>query len=460
MHRATLDQIRILVSSNPNDDYLARIKAEIRAEADAARERAPLPRLDPPPRAAVTVDDGIDRERLDYSLGELCGHDYIAFIDHAFRALLKRAPDDTGSALQIRLLAAGAPKAEVLGNLRWSPEGRRVGARVRGLLPRYALAKLARVPVAGYLLQWGLALAGLPLLLRHQRASDTLHAARFNAVADERREHARRLDELQARQDAFNAVHGEMRNELTRLAQRLDTLEQRAKALEHHAGALQQRSDATTHELADLRHYVHTANHWVASLQRSLDELETAEAAESARADELLAALAEPDTDARAARHAAWSAALAAALPPAARVLDLGSGDGRWLAALRAHGLDAHGVEVNRVLVERARAQARPVALGEPLAALERCAEASLDALTLAATLADDALGTANLLHAARRALKPDGVLLLRAEATPCAAAGTEPPHWRALLAAAGFAAPSETAAPHAGAVLARRGAD
>jgi hypothetical protein len=63
-------------------------------------------------------------------------------------------------------------------------------------------------------------------------------------------------------------------------------------------------------------------------------------------------------------------------------------------------------------------------------------------------------------LHAARRALKPDGVLLLRAEATPCAAAGTEPPHWRALLAAAGFAAPSETAAPHAGAVLARRGAD
>ncbi len=72
--------------------------------------RDPLPRRDPPPRATQArrpaFDEGIERERLDYAIGELTGPHYRAFLDQAFRALLKRPPDEAGSELQIHLLVA------------------------------------------------------------------------------------------------------------------------------------------------------------------------------------------------------------------------------------------------------------------------------------------------------------------------------------------------------------------
>lgn len=272
------------MSSNRNDDYLERVKAEIRAEADAARARAPLPRDDvaAPAVLARPRQDGIERNRIDYAISELTGSHYSAFVDQAFRALLKRAPDDAGSAMQIRLLGAGASKAEVLGNLRWSPEGRRVGTRVRGLLPRYALAKLARVPVLGYFIDWSLALAGLPVLLRHQRAADTSVAARFdasvdaqrthddrlarldaaiaelgaerdrrNADAEAQREHGRRMDELSTRLAALRAEHEALTEGVRRITPRLDELERAADAArtrglvaQNQIDALNERSDA------------------------------------------------------------------------------------------------------------------------------------------------------------------------------------------------------------------------
>src|SRR5690348_1983175 len=67
-----------IVSSNRNDDYLERVKAEIRAEADAARARAPLPRDDvaAPAVPARPRQDGIERNRLDYAISELTGSHY------------------------------------------------------------------------------------------------------------------------------------------------------------------------------------------------------------------------------------------------------------------------------------------------------------------------------------------------------------------------------------------------
>jgi len=211
------------VSPDPTDEYLERVKAEIRAEADAARLRAPLPRksLPEPASGEVARNDGIDRGRLDYAIGDLTGLQYAAFVDNAFRALLKRSADEPGKDRQLRLLAVGASKAEVLGNLRYSSEGRRVGVRVRGLLPRYALAKLVRAPVIGYVLEWLLALAAVPLLLRHQRGADTQNAARFDDVAAHM---ARRAEEQQALALRLDQVQREIDETRAQFAARAEAL--------------------------------------------------------------------------------------------------------------------------------------------------------------------------------------------------------------------------------------------
>ncbi len=460
------------VSRDRQDDFLERIKDEIRAEADAARDRAPLPRRDPPPRSARAEDnDGIERDRLEYALGDLTGPHYIAFIDHVYRAILKRRPDDAGSSVQLRLLAAGAPKAEVIGNLRWSPEGRRVGVNVRGLLPRYALSKLVRVPVLGYFLQWGLVFAGLPMLLRNQRAGDHWTAAQFNHEADTDRELQQRIEELRSSHHALSTEHDrrsdELRHEIRRLQLRVDALEHQSADLQQRTARLQDGSGAIQHELGELRHYVHAANHWLTTLQNGLGDLERLEVAQRADVDAFVAGVPEDATAAaaRRERHRVWAAAVSLRVPDAARLLDLGSGDGGWLSALRERGLDASGVEANAELVARSREAA--LALGTPAAVLERCADGALDGVSLPAALlavsghASGALAAIDLLRQARRALKPGGWIVVRCEREPWRAAvadASAAARCAGWIEAAGFATAETLPAGEVALVLARRG--
>jgi protein-L-isoaspartate O-methyltransferase len=445
-------------ASDANDSYLAGVKAEIRAEADAARMRAPLPRKEAPPsrRAELVSHDGtIDRARLDYSIAELTGDHYTAFVDGAFRALLKRPPDEPGLEAQVRLLAAGAPKAEVLGNLRYSPEGRALGTRVRGLLPRYALAKLTRVPVVGFFVNWLIAFAGLPLMLRHQRAADTRNAAQFlDAQA-----HAGRIaDDVHGTNARLDGVRGELGDANARLGELKGAFDQRVGTLEARVGE----NESRLNDVPSLRHYVHAVNHWLVSLQGAIDGIEGASDANKAYADSLIAAIydASEVAAARGARQAAWIEALRSCIGAGARVVDLGSGDGSWAALIAGTGADVAGFESNGVLALRARERGLNVACGDPPSALTRCEDASLDAITVSGAPASDALAT--LLAEAARALKTGGWLLIAAgEPRRLADLANgrigvlDRPIATALLGAAGFAIDTAFSGPDA--VLARR---
>jgi protein-L-isoaspartate O-methyltransferase len=442
--------------SDASDSYLERVKAEIRAEADTARQRAPLPRREaPPPRSAPTVsqDGTIDRARLDYAIAELTGEHYTAFVDRAFRALLKRPPDEPGLDAQVRLLAAGAPKAEVLGNLRYSPEGRTIGTRVHGLLPRYALAKLSRVPVVGFVINWLIAFAGLPLMLRHQRAADTRNAAQFletqaNAarIADEARGTSARLDAVRDELGDANVRHTQLQ---AAFDARVGTLDARVAE-----------SESRLNDVPSLRHYVHAVNHWLVSLQGAIEGIDSASDANRVYADSLLAAVYDAGevAAARGARQSAWIEALRGRLGAGARVVDLGSGDGGWAASLASLGADVAGFESNGVLARRARERGLNVAAGDPLTALTRCEDASLDAITVSGAPAGDAFAT--LLAESARALKPGGWLLIAAGeprrlADLASARVIDRTIGAALLGAAGFAVDGAFGGPDA--MLARR---
>lgn len=400
-------------SEAPEND-LQRIKDEIRAEAEAARARAPaMP--DAKPRPVVAANRAYDTSRSTYSIAEISRFHFTTFVDYAYRALLKRPPDAAGFDGHLRLLVSGGSKIEILGNLRYSPEGRAAGVRVPGLLPRYVLAKLYRVPVLGYLLEWIVSLAGLPMVVRHQRAADTFHTARSYEIDTARRE-------LGAQVEVLLKDNVRLRNELGNVLERVTAL----RAGVERATAMRTDIERVSGESSELRHLVLSMNHWLASLRQNLSALELAEADEGRKSDTLYAEVAERVLRAdgsRPARIAKWVDAFARVMPKPAHVLDLGSGDD-WLALLVGHGFDASGVDPNTEIGARARIAGRVINVAEPSAVLARTADASLDGLTALATGSLlRKLPAATLLTSARRVLRPGGVLLFGFSSEPGAIA-------------------------------------
>jgi hypothetical protein len=411
------------VNPESNDEQLERARREIRAQAALLHER-PLQARTPPP-ATRAADSRIEPSRRDYRIGELTGVHYRAFVEQAFHALLKRAPALAESEAQIALLATGATKAEVLGNLRWSSEGRRIGARVAGLLPRYATAKARRIPLLGYLIDLGLNLAALPQLARHQRASDALMAAADEAAAVADQALTRRLDELGA---AHNRRLDELGAARDLLRQRIDDLHAYAHELSDARDALtrtlhgveialharidqfngaQHAFAARLDELEDLRRRLHGMTRWSDALDAAFVRIDAVAAERTSRqrrdAEQTALAMVAADT-LRDSRNADWATRFGDGLAPRARVLVLAC-DADWSRCLAAAGLD--------VVNPPAASPADDAGLSAH-ELLMRGADASLDGVSILAlpALARE-LPLIELLAEVRRILRPGGLLLL-----------------------------------------------
>lgn len=394
-----------------HSEYLQDIQAQIRAEADLLRDRSPLPRaaapaaIDPDRLGTADIEtSGIDRGLMDYALAELTGEHFITFIQNAYRQLLKREPDEPGAHTQLQALAVGTSKVEILGNLRYSAEGRRVGVRIRGLRWRFLLTKACRIPVLGKILSWGLALLALPHLMRHQSAQENYFAAQDLTVRD-------RLAGLEQRIDEMHGAAARVQDRLAPLEARLVALESRP--VPEPVSAPEPEPSVGDHAL--LLHEVHALKHWLFTLQRSLDEVE-----QLTRDEQLQEQQQAWDIEVSPAysrfqqeRASPWLAELTRQLDGPAAMLDL-AGPTIWLVGLRDAGLDASGVTSRECWQRQMRMQGLPVMLAEPVEHLAHMADHSLDALsatTLAAVLDN---GTPNeLITQAQRVLKPGAWLLL-----------------------------------------------
>jgi hypothetical protein len=89
------------------------------------------------------------------------------FVDAAYLGLLGRLPDPAGNAHHLDLLRSGkVSQTRLLGELRYSAEGREHNVRVRGLRQAFVMQRFYRVPILGYALGWFAALLRLPMAAR------------------------------------------------------------------------------------------------------------------------------------------------------------------------------------------------------------------------------------------------------------------------------------------------------
>src|SRR5207249_3084971 len=108
-----------------------------------------------------------------YHVDDLLKYHDSQFIGNAYRALLRRKPDEPGLRTYLAELRSGRfNKLDVLASLRFSPEGRRNNVTVDGLRARAIFRRAYRLPLLGYLMELGVGIARLPSLIRNQRASE------------------------------------------------------------------------------------------------------------------------------------------------------------------------------------------------------------------------------------------------------------------------------------------------
>lgn len=109
--------------------------------------------------------------RAQYSLGELLKYSDEDFLHAAYRAVLRRSPDEVGLSHYLSRLRDGhTSKVEVLGDLRWSTEGQTRGVHIDGLLIPYTLWKWKRKRFIGHFIRWFHAFLMLGRLLDRQAA--------------------------------------------------------------------------------------------------------------------------------------------------------------------------------------------------------------------------------------------------------------------------------------------------
>ncbi|MDQ2802378.1 MAG: methyltransferase domain-containing protein [Pseudomonadota bacterium] len=358
------------------------------------------------------------------------------FVRHVHQELLRREADQkTVEELTAGLLDGRLAKIEILGRLRFSPEGRRVGRRVPSLRWRFFLSRAYRLPVVGRLARIATALARMPRLLRemqrleqstHQQAA-TLDRLQASAIADGSsfrqvaeaaasvRTRVLRLEEsLSGVADLKQLATGlERRREhdvavadsVLSLADRLEVLEQLAPRLQaEHAKRLEALVQATSRRLDEMDGSVRRQRGDLIDQQNRLGFM-----LEDVR-KRLALPFTAPETErlVEQADHALDSLYVAfenrfrgpreeikerqtvflqlldecGAGTTERPVLDVGCGRGEWLELLRGRGLSARGVDINRAMVELCQGMGLDVALGDAIKHLRAAAPGSLGAIT------------------------------------------------------------------------------
>jgi len=128
-------------------------------DRDAPAGQAPIvvaPARPPEPPSAGKVLD----------INGLMGLSDLNFIEKAYIGLLGRRPDEAGTRHYVSMLAAGSSRVAVLGELRYSAEGRAFGAVVPGLRKRFLVQRLYRLPLLGRLVRTMTGIVALPGLMR------------------------------------------------------------------------------------------------------------------------------------------------------------------------------------------------------------------------------------------------------------------------------------------------------
>ena len=326
-----------------------------------------------------------------YHINDLLQYHDHAFVWNAYRAILKREPDEPGLKAYLKTLRSGRiNKIDVLASLRFSVEGASHGVHIEGLERRPFIRRLYRVPVLGYLVETLVAIFRLPRMIHSQRQYQEHVAAQDERVAD----HVNRV--------------GKFVQSLSQELTELSASQKKIIDLQHQqVAALVQEQLETKDRLEKLR---------LALSKRVNGSQPASNTKDESRLDQLLVAFADEFRGSRDDVREGLSRYLPL-LETANirdRILDLGCGRGEWLELLKEAGLRAEGVESNPAMFERARSLGLDLVQSDALTHLRSLPDDSVNAVTAFHFVEHlTFVALVELIDETLRVLRPGGLLIV-----------------------------------------------
>jgi 2-polyprenyl-3-methyl-5-hydroxy-6-metoxy-1,4-benzoquinol methylase len=468
---AIMDEIRRNAQKRKLQSHNVRpsLFAALSPDSSDLRQLRSLPTSIPlPPK--LEMQPALER-RDQYQIDYLLGFHDEAFVRNAFKVILKREPDDAGFSQFVKNLRSGRySKIDILRSLRFSAEGEQAGVSVKGLTRASLFRKIYRVPVLGYVAQLVVAIFRLPVLIANYRRLESHTAAQLDRLADHANEvgrqfsetaqsqseaHRRQMEVLLAQVttaqqqlenlalqiESFSAEHEKLLQDNNALkadvALRIDetTQQMRAQAniveiqkaeLETLKDQLEQRMQRLAEQLQSIRMDIAQQENRLGKLVEGGQILieaspgsVSASAVETER-DHLLDSLYRSLEDELRGNAAEIKQEVKVYLPVlhaagiTGEVLDVGCGRGEWLEVLHEAGIQATGVDFNRILIRECKEKNLDVIEAEALAYLRSLSDETLSAVTALHVAEHLPLrDLVSFLDEVARILKPNGLLIL-----------------------------------------------
>jgi len=404
-----------------------------------------------------------------YHINDLLRYHDRVFVQAAYRAVLKRSPDEAECLSELKRLRTGdVNKIDLLAALRFSREGRTKGVRLDGLFFPALIRRLGQIPLFGYAVRLGIGFVRLPRMIRDQGEFGSYVLSQHEQIADfinhvsssvsECRQEVSRLDESLSRLDQRLSKQIETRAEtlaqrqveFERLAstqfsltdRRYDNLEAYAKeqssqlltqltaferaSNDRQAALISEQREAIAKTGRDLRAEI---SRLYLQLQHARSELTIQATTLHALSHGTRQPSGEPsgDTHQLDALYAALEDRFRGSrddikegfkiylpyIKNLAPVLDLGCGRGDWLEILSKQRIEAHGVDNNQIQIEQCLAQGLNVTENDFVVHLRSMDDASVGTITgfhIIEHLSLDTLLT--LLNESMRVLRPGGLVI------------------------------------------------
>lgn len=392
------------------DDLAAVIRESIAAQQHhngpglANGSSAPNPTPSPAPELKLQPDFQ-PRSNNRYHISDLLRYHDRAFVDNSYRAILKRPPDATEFARDLKRLRSGeSNKIDLLATLRYSNEGKAKGVELDGLTVPALVRQLGHLPVIGYFVRLAIALVRLPNQVRDHREFAGYVLSQNQQIADF-------INVVSARMAEVSQAQSVLLRQFEQTAETFTTFE---RQLAEHAAETQKIEPRIQTRIDGERKLIQNQ---IEEIRVQIGALETrlhGAAATRLELDELYFALEDRFRGTREEIKDRFQIYLPYVQSlPVANVIDLGSGRGEWLEILKAAGVNARGVERNSIAIKQCRELGLDVVDEDFVGHLRSLPDASASAITgfhIIEHVSIDALVT--LLDEVLRVLRPGGIAI------------------------------------------------